>query len=88
MLCTNSFVRVAAWRRGGGTEPRGHDQPARDLFSAATQNSLDGHRTLGAMCEIRQCVRPGGGGEELLAEPCVSAHCSQTAVTGRQGRLE
>jgi hypothetical protein len=34
-------------------------------------------RTLGAMCEILQC---GGGGEELLAEPCVSAHCSQTAV--------
>ena len=29
------------------------------------------------MCEILQC---GGGGEELLAEPCVSAHCSQTAV--------
>ena len=39
-----------------------------------------------AMCEILQC---GGGGEEVLAEPCVSsAHCSQTAVTGRQGRLE
>ena len=34
-------------------------------------------RTLGAMCEIWQ---RRGGGEELLAEPCVSAHCSQTAV--------
>ena len=56
--------------------------------SARVMSQTSCRRTLGAMCEIRQCVRPGGGGEELLAEPCVSAHCSQTAVTRRQGRLE
>jgi hypothetical protein len=55
-------------------------QGAYVLYGAAERG-----RTLGAMCEILQC---GGGVEELLAEPCVSAHCSQTAVTRRQGRLE
>ena len=92
----------AVWRSAPRCSPRRPAAPPRasrvwlalpmctrtDGGGFGADRSIDSRSMQGQSLTSANCVRPGGGGEELLAEPCVSAHCSHTAVTRRQGRLE